>query len=78
MFEITTPFETKIEGMIYMVCCISRFIRHSFPWKYVPQRSPYVLTPDEECNTTPTKLQSNLNSFGTPAGRNLGEYYQIL
>ena len=59
MFEIITPFETKKEGMIYMVCCISRYIRHSFSWKYVPQKLPYVLTPEEKCNTTPTKLQSS-------------------
>jgi hypothetical protein len=40
MFEIATPFEIKKEGMICTVCCISRFIRHSFSSKYVSQNHP--------------------------------------
>jgi hypothetical protein len=40
MFEMATPFETKKEVMIYMLCFISRFIRHNFSSKYVSQKSP--------------------------------------
>ena len=54
MLQMATPYETTKEGRIYAVYLAS--IRHSFFPKNDPLKSPYVVTPNEECNTPPTKI----------------------